>query len=479
MRYLRRGLKALGWLTLALGGLTAVGLAALIAANWNDDALTEAAQEALQYTLPTEQALEGNGYLILMGLDAPGGGDAVEDAMALGRQRLAREIERRRWVEAHGDDQEGMPSSFGPRNAGDGHDVLPDRLRCPVGELDCFAWVAKHGDEVHALVKAHYGLLKRLSAAARAPQFSNPAPFYLLAEFPPYGLLVRAHELWLAQASLAWMHGQPQQAMDIARQAVQVRSRLANHSNSLIASMIALALQHRELRWLSAASAHTGPQTPAAVTKEVEDLLSAPPVSLNQALEGEKQFMASVLYSLKDPGLFNAPEVAVPTWWQLPLNWAGNLGFLPRQTLNRSINYLQQVQTLSTLPPHQWNAAFAELVQQWEEGGACAPWKRLRNITGLCLEAITRFSYQSYAQRVADIEGYRRLVLLQHRASAQQVRWTDLPAWLAQSPQELRNPYTLQPMQWDASENSLVFEGRESQNQHPDRSPIYRVRLRG
>jgi hypothetical protein len=480
MRYLRRGLKALGWLTLALGGLTAVGLAALIAANWNDDALTEAAQEALQYTLPTEQALEGNGYLILMGLDAPGGGDAVEDAMALGRQRLAREIERRRWVEAHGDDQEGMPSSFGPRNAGDGHDVLPDRLRCPVGELDCFAWVVKHGDEVHALVKAHYGLLKRLSAAARAPQFSNPAPFYLLAEFPPYGLLVRAHELWLAQASLAWMHGQPQQAMDIARQAVQVRSRLANHSNSLIASMIALALQHRELRWLSDASAHRELLTSTATAPEdLNALLTLAPPSLRQALEGEKQFSASIHYSINDAMLIAAPWDEPPTSWIRLLNKASRWGFLPRQTLNMSIHHLQQVQVISDLPAHQMEPAFSEATRQWSALATCAPWKRLRNITGTCMAAREWPNFQAYVRRVADIDGYRRLVLLQHRAAIKKVAPPDMPAWLAQSPQELRNPYTLQPMQWDAAESSLVFEGREPQYQNPDRSPVYRVRLRG
>ena len=80
-------------------------------------------------------------------------------------------------------------------------------------------------------------------------------------------------------------------------------------------------------------------------------------------------------------------------------------------------------------------------------------------------------------QRIADIDGYRRLVLLQHRAAAQRVAPKDMPTWLAKAPQELRNPYTLQPMQWDVATGSLVFEGREPQNQNPDQSPVYRIRL--
>jgi len=477
MKYLRRCLKALGWLMLALGGLAAVGLAALVIANWNDDALTEAAQRALQYTPPTEQALEGNGYLILMWLDAPAGGDAIGDAVALGRKRLAREIERRRWVEAHGDQQEGMPPSItAEATLGD---VLPDRLRCPVGEADCFAWFVKHGDEVQALAKNHQALLQRLAAAAGAPQFRNPAPFYLLAEFPPYALLVRAHELLLAQAALEWMHGQPQQAVDIARQAAQLRSRLASNSNSLIASMIALAMQHRELRWFSDASAQTASPTPAAVSTAIEELLSVPTESLGSAIEGEMRLVASFFYLHQTADLFTTSWDEPPTWGQRLLNRASNWAYLPGQTLNLSLDYLQQVHTIHGMPAPRQDAAFSTLMQQLEDDGACLPWKRLRNVTGTCLAAITAPSYQGYAQRVTDIDGYRRLVLLQHRAAAEQVAPPDMPAWLAQSPEALRNPYTLEPMQWDAATRSLVFEGREKQNQNPGRSPTYRVRVRG
>ena len=473
MKYLRRCLKALGWLVLVLGGLAAMGLAALIAANWNDDALSEAAQQALHYTPPTEQALEGNGYLILMGLDAP----ATGDAMALGRKRLVREIERRRWVEAHGDRQEGMPPSIATETAIG--DVLPDRLRCPAGEPDCFAWFVKHGEEIQALAKTHQALLQRLDAAASAPQFSNPAPFYLLAELPPYGLLMRAHELWLAQAALEWMRGQPQQAMDIARQAAQLRSRVASSSNNLIASMIALAMQYRGLHWLSDASARVEPQTSAALSKEVEELLSTPPSSLHQALEGEKHFVASVLYSVKDAGLFAAPWDEHSAWWQRTFHRASNGAFLPRHTLNLSIGYLQQIQAISSLPAHQVETAFSAAMRQWNEDETCSLWKRLRNAAGICMAAVGIPSYQGYLQRIADIDGYRRLVLLQHRATAQRIALANMPAWLAQSPQELCNPYTLQPMQWDAATNSLMFEGREKQNQNPDQSSVYRIRVRG
>ncbi|MFN7857679.1 MAG: hypothetical protein ACK5OA_14090 [Acidovorax sp.] len=479
MKYLRRFLKALGWLMLALGALAAVGMAAVIVANWNDDPLSEAAQQALQYTPPTEQALEGNGYLILMGLDAPAEGNAVADATALGRKRLAREIERRRWVDAHGNQAEGMPPAIAVNNAA--QSVLPDRLRCPLDEADCFAWFEKHGDEVQTLATTHRALLQRLAAAASAPQFSNPSPSYLLHELPPYGLLLRAYELWLAQASLAWMRGQPQQAMDIARQAMEVRSRLAVHSNDLVTSMVALTMQHRELRWLSGASAHADPQAQPEIAQAIEQLLSTPPPSLHQTLQGEMKFVASVAHSMKDPdpGFFGRPWEEPIAWWQHALNRASAWAFLPKQTLNLLIRYWQQVQALSTLPAHEVETAVSNAMRQWDDDAACSPWKHLRNATGLCLAASGMSFHLNYMQRIADIDGYRRLVLLQHRAAVEQIAPADMPAWLAQSAQALRNPYTLEPMAWDAATRSLVFEGREKQNQNPDRSSTYRVRLRG
>jgi len=480
MKYLQRSLKALGWLVLALGVLIAIGLAALTAANWRDDPLDEAARQTLRYTPPAAQALEDNGYLILMGLDAPVQGDAVAGAIALGRQRLAREIERRRWVEAHGDAEDGMPPAIPVEGSGDG--VLPAPLRCPATETDCFVWYGGRRTEIHALAQANQAQLQRLAAAASAGQFSNPAPFYLAAEFPPYARLARAHELWLAQASLEWTRGQPQRAMGIARQAVQLRSRLAHSSNSLIASMVALAMQYRELRWLSDARAHLEPQTPAEVPKALEELLSSPPVSLHAALEGEKQFVASIFYSLKDTkrlGFFTQPWDEHPAWWQQLPERASVLAFLPQQTLNLSIRNLEQVQALSDLPADRLEAAFSNALRQWGEDYSCeTPWKRLRNAAGLCLAGIAVPSYQGYAQRVADMEGYRRLVLLRHRAAAQRIALADMPVWLAQSPETLRNPYTLQPMQWDAAASSLVFEGREKQNQNPGQSPVYRIPMR-
>ena len=101
----------------------------------------------------------------------------------------------------------------------------------------------------------------------------------------------------------------------------------------------------------------------------------------------------------------------------------------------------------------------------------------LRNQMGRCLSAVGTAHYLAFMQRVNDIERYRRLVLLQRQALVEGISPASMPGWLDQSPAELRNPYTRQTMQWDAGTSSLVFEGKEKQNQNPNRSNVYRVHL--
>jgi hypothetical protein len=477
VKLLRRCLKALAWLALALLALAAALLAWVAAINRHDEPLSDAAQAALRYAPPGDQALQGNGYLIVAGLDAPAepGHDAA--ATELGRQWLAREAERWRWVEAHGDDNAAaLPAAISLKRGA--LDLWPAALRCPTGHTDCLDWYAAHRAEVTALLHSQQALMQRLAAAASAPRFSNDAPHYLLAEMPPYQRLRDGHALWLAQAALQWTAGQPQQALATVRQAARLRQRLAGSAGHLVEAMVALATHYRELRWLSQASARLPSPAPAALASDIEALLATPPPSLRPALEGEKQFMASVLHSIKGgkgAGWLIAPDDA-PAWWPLLADQAAALAYLPRQTLNMTIDSLQQAQAMSELPAHQIEHAFASHGQRWQDAHACGlPW--VRNMVGNCMAAITLPGYERYPLRVADIDGFRRLALAHHRARVQGVSPADMPGWLARTPQALHDPYTQAPMQWDAATHSLVFEGRQKQNQNPGGTSTYRIGL--
>ena len=108
-------------------------------------------------------------------------------------------------------------------------------------------------------------------------------------------------------------------------------------------------------------------------------------------------------------------------------------------------------------------------------------WLGARNIVGNQLLDIGDEDddpgYAHYIRRNIDVDGYRRLVLLQLQATLQNKTPSDVAQWLASSADDVRNPYDRKPMQWDAASSSLMFEGREKQAHNPAGSNIYRVRL--
>ena len=440
--------------------------------NWEDDPLSDAAQKALQYTPPTEAELRNNGYLIVAGLDAPTDGDAIANAYDWGRQRLVNAIERRTWAMAHAND-DGIPPLVLPAKTSDGSPTFG----CPGDGSDCFAWMDAHRSEALELLQQHPALLQRTAAAANAPSFSNPFPYDITTSTPPYWLLIRAHALLVAQAALQWQQSQTDQALATMAEAASVRERIAHSANSLLEPMLATAMQYRELRWISSAIARhpTEPQF-----KQIDLWLNAPMPSLQQALEGEKQSMARAFYSTRHGSAHmelssKGDKASWKDWLLTPLI---HIAYLPNTTLNDMVQRMDALAALSSTPLPELAKVYADAQDQYFEQTNCLDWPVLRNFTGKCLVTIGIPDYHTrYLQRIADVDSYRRLVILQRQAVAAHIAAADMPAWLDKSPAALRNPYTNQPMQWDVETNSLVFEGKEKQNQNPEQSSTYRIRL--
>jgi hypothetical protein len=372
-----------------------------------------------------------------------------------------------------------MPSSIDTRDAG-GDGVFAAAQHCPAGEADCFAWWGRQRGDILRQVQANAHLLVRFAAVAEAPQFRDLFPFHLVVQFPPFGVLVRVHELQLAHAALLWMDRQPGQALAGVKQASAMRGRLGSGSRNLITSMVALAMQYREQRWLAEAVARSTRETPPAALAQIDELLDAHPPSLRGALDGEMQFSASLLHALRDAptsDLVALPWDQEPAWWRVPFDRLSGLGFLPMQTVNLSIENLRRMQAMSDVPADQLDQTLAGLAPLWEADArkCAAPWRR--NFVGRCMASMAMPAFPSYMRRIHDVEGHRRLVVLLRQARAQGVAVGGMPAWLAESSAGLRNPYTGQPMRWDAAAGELVFEGRETQSQNADGSSTYRVHM--
>ncbi|MDR2875462.1 MAG: hypothetical protein LBV44_05990, partial [Methylobacillus sp.] len=151
--------------------------------------------------------------------------------------------------------------------------------------------------------------------------------------------------------------------------------------------------------------------------------------------------------------------------------------YLPNASCNAAYRQWQESLRLSRLPPEQLKAEAAKFRQATADT-APQPWA-LRNYVGNVLLSIAIPDYAAYIERAHDVEGYHRLIRLQIAALHERVPPGQMADWLAGQAPELKNPYTLQPMQWDAATQSLVFTGEQAQSQNPEPKNVYRALLGG
>ncbi|WP_313296738.1 hypothetical protein [Diaphorobacter sp.] len=453
--------------------MVALTLGFLWLINARDEPLSEDARSLLVYVAPSPAQLKGNGFLILAGLDAPLPEDARFDpsanAIDVGKQRLQREIERHQWYDTHGlaADDALVPPVFKLSAPIPRDEVLPEAVRCPSSHAGhCHQWYEQHSETLRALLAQHQPLLDRMDAAANADSFSNPFPVYLTFSLPPYQLLVTAHELQLAKASLYWSAHDYERALQLLERSDRLTHRLAHGANNLVGSMIAVAMQYRMLRWLSSALKVDG-ALPQTIARRIQALLEQPAINLRNGIHGEGQLV------IHTAGLIGA--YAATDWVQ---NVYFRLVYLPHETMNRQLHQMQLFSPLATAPADQLDTVNGQAQQQWSDAEKKRlRWWGLRNRAGNQMIAMGAPSYIDFIQRAHDVNAYQRMVLLQLHAAEQRIPAHQMAEWLQTSPAEWRNPYTLEPMRWDANTQSLVFEGRASQSQNPDRSRTYRITL--
>lgn len=441
--------------------------------NARDEPLSEDARSLLVYTEPLPAQLKGNGFLILAGLDAPLPEDARFDpsanAIDVGKQRLQREIERKQWFDTHGlaVDHALAPPVFELPAPILREAVLPEAVRCPSSHAgNCHQWYGQHSETLRALLAQHQPLLDRMDAAANTTSFSNPFPVYLASSLPPYQLLATVHELQLAKASLYWSAQDYESALQLLERSDRLIHRLADGANNLVGSMIAVAMEYRKLRWLSSALKING-ALPQPMARRIQALLEQPAINLSKGIQSERQLIVHTL------GLSSVHTSS--DWRQFVFL---HRLYLPHETMNRQLHQMQLFSPLATAPADQLDTVNAQAQQQWSDAEKKRfRWWGLRNRAGNQMIAMGAPSYIDYFQRTHDVNAYQRMVLLQLHAAEQRIPTHQMTEWLQASPPELRNPYTLEAMHWDANTQSLVFEGRASQPQHPERSGTYRITL--
>lgn len=179
-------------------------------------------------------------------------------------------------------------------------------------------------------------------------------------------------------------------------------------------------------------------------------------LSLHGPLAGEWRAQDHWVREMEDPGLgineLLGLDIA-PVWLSKAL---ARFLFLPDATRNRQYEML--LHPLQQRGPDSCPKAGVPATAEAPDG---RPLDRVRNPFGLLLVSFGAPPYDKYLDRLCDLEGLRRLLVIQAAARRQGITAAAMPEFLSRQPPELNDPYTGRPMTWAADASGLRFDARD------------------
>jgi hypothetical protein len=421
----------------ALAVRGAVLLAALVALTviinlpWFDERLDPEIERLAQ---PEPVSMDDNAYPLVYGFAAADDRDPLAAGLAI----VAAQRERYSQGRPIGLTTEEMAAILGASGLDAGWRAQFPSLPCNSRtELDCadrlVAEIAQ-GAPPHARLAV---LLERYERVLAASRFEENQEFDVTSPVPDYGLLVTVSRIRLATS-----YRQDPTTAFLARAGEDLAfwRRMLRNSHTLIAKMVALAGVRNGLEWLSAALRNR--ELGADEIATIEQL--AQPLTRDESNISEA-FLSEFRIAL----LTRKPVILGPgdAWWR------SGLLLQEQATLNELY--------LTTVTPIRRRAALDPETFYAERGYEPLGYDLrlfpppLYNLAGKLLlkQQAQNYNVQDYVSRVHDLDG--RLTLVRLQAAIERSAGRSVAAVVSASAQ--RNPYTRQPMVYDAAKRTIGF----------------------
>lgn len=435
--------------------LAIVGVAALLVVllvNSRDEALTPEASSLAEFQTPAIPDTQ-NAYLALIGFDAPSGLDPTAAGASLVAENNASaasdpvgwgRISKRATKEATAEN-EARFKFVGSLN------TLHDPL-----DGECLPQALEHAHDIRSMIDANPVLVARYLAMQRLPAYANTSVPDILRTTPPTEGWIASRRLLLMQSCLDVQTGQVARALEfLAADSDMWRRVLGN--GALLDEMIAVRGVASDLKVLSDLIDVPTFDVRTNEAKLRQILAPLTSIELNMAPMFRREFELQVNLITELP-----KEVANDRsagWIDRLTN--GSLFFKPNATVNLLAKLFSGLLTLANSPPSDF-VVLQDAVQRKIRAQSKPGIRWIYNPIGRQLASVAVSPYPEYVTRVFDLAAYANLVraLLELRLAA--VPPSQAPQFLAAAGPETRNPYTKQPFQWNASDNSLSFNPMSS-----------------
>ncbi len=288
-------------------------------------------------------------------------------------------------------------------------------------------------------------------------QLAETVPKSLLAPIHRWSDLLRISEL--VDAQIVRDAATPQtRANAVSELAAEIAlwRRVTLQADLLITKMIGVAALQRKMRLASELLAEY--QDIAMKNEAMVAAISAPwlleDVSMRRVLDGEFRYSAASFLS-GDKDLIKNEIKAGGDWVGKAVFSLG--GYKHKATINRAYAHLYQAGEFYSQPSNVVVANEASLRAKNDSFDMFSPGVILYNPIGKVLLGVANTSWGDYAYRMHDLMAYSRLLELQRRIAVQKISREQIPAFLAVADKDLADPYTNQPMHWDAASGKLSF----------------------
>lgn len=436
---MRRPLKALAWVAaIAVFAAIAVPLAVVAVNAWDEELSAQAkALAAPPQALP---AAGDNAYVLFLGLDAPAAADQREWGLKVLESLRARD------ASPAGSDKAAAPRS---------EPLIDAKVAgwCNPAARSCMAAVPT--DAVDLLQKHALALERYRTMQAQPRYLELYVPDRPESAHPSYAQLMAGQAVSLLAAAVAARAGNLRAALDGLEREIAFHRRMAAGSRTLLGKMVANGLLARDLLFLSDLMREQRDALMSHYDRIAILLrpLSAAERSLAAAHRADSALLVRYLLTIDRESI--ARDAGSSAWWR---SFAA-VGYQRNATANLVAQQLQEILAVDAASADRYGQAAAAYRDRLSQAGQAAGLRGFVNPTGRILVQAGAPDRSDYTARMHDLSALFVLIGLQRALYAAGKLAPEAVAGVLTDPAfaAFRNPYTGEPMAYDAQSSTLSF----------------------
>lgn len=306
----------------------------------------------------------------------------------------------------------------------------------------------KRSAELDKMLADNHELLARYRQLANAKGIAEPVDDSGPVEampFPKFNNIRNIHQLFLADQIHRATKGDTAGSLAMISKDTLFWRIMLKQSRNLITKLVSVACLSQNYQAVSELIGYKSPDSDEkAILATILAPLTAEEMEMNLAMQGEAQMMYRFITDQRNSQLKISEHILL-----------SKIFYKENDTLNNGITPFIEMAKLSTLPSdrlQQEISSFKKLHPSKK------PFISLFNPSGKLLNAIGSPDFSAYTYKPRNLEVKRRMVLVHLLAKEKGIKSDGMDSFLKQLGPEYANPFTNQPMQWDAKKRAIYID---------------------